>query len=1135
MPVGITKGASYHVETEMMTEARGYCTLCKSRCGAIYTIGSGAMVGVRPDPDHPTGTALCPKGRAAPELLHSPTRLTRPLRRTTPRADPDPGWKEIGWEEAMAEITDRLAELRDTTGPESVAFSVTSPSGTPMSDAIEWVERFIHLYGSPNICYSTEICNWHKDFAHAFTFGSALPAPDFADTDLTVLWGHNPAKTWLARSAALAEARARGARLAVIDPRRPAGATQADHWLRVRPGTDGALALGLADLVLRRHGGDQEFLRAWTNGPLLVREDDGRFLRADELAPGGVGYVVWDEHGRGPEPYDTARAAVAPRRFALRGTHRVRTRSGTVTCRPAFQHYLDAVAAWPLQRTSSVTGVDPDTLIAFADDLATAGSVSYGTWTGVGQHADATQTERAIATLYALTGCYDAPGGNVVLPQQPLAKVALPPAPEQAVKALGLDEHPLGPPASGWVTARALCRSIIDGDPYRVRALVSFGGNLLLSQPDPVRTAEALRRLEFGVHIDLFENPTARFADILLPANTPWEREGLRAGFEVSHRAQQRVQLRPRMLDPLGESRSDLDIVFDLANRLGLGDAFFGGDIQAAWNHQLEPLGLTVDELRAAPGGMDVPLPMRYRKYAETAPDGQVNGFATPTGRVELYSQRLLDHGYSPLPESAGPPTDPDLPLTLSCAKNGYFCHSQHRGLSSLRKRSPEPLVDIGEQAATDRDITDGDLVEITTRNAAVRMRARVDPGLHPDTVVAEYGWWQSAPDLALPGSDPLADGEQNYNLLIDDTSHDPISGSVPLRSTPCDVRRIPTGTWSGPREFVVESADDVTEDIRELVLRPADGNPLPEFRPGQHITLAEAGAPDTTRAYSLTGTARSDGLGTYRLAVRRIDGGAFSPIVHRGFTAGARVLMTAPSGLFALPVDHDQPVVLLAAGVGITPFLGYLETLASTGGSVPDVVLHYGNRNRRTHPFADRLRRLEKAIPRLTVIDHYSRPATEDVIGVHYSAFGRVTAEHIDEELIRRRARFYICGPQAMIDTVTAGLTARGVPKFDIFAERFQATARNVGIPADATATVRFVRSDRELTWTRADGTLLELGEKAGLTLPSGCRLGQCESCAVTVLNGEVAHLVAPADDLPASQVLTCQAMPVTDLVLDI
>ncbi|MGW5698948.1 molybdopterin-dependent oxidoreductase, partial [Streptomyces asiaticus] len=148
-----------------MTEKQGYCTLCRSRCGAVYTIEAGALRGVRPDPEHPTGAAMCPKGRAAPEIVHSPDRLTRPLRRTTPKSDPDPRWEPIGWEEALSETAEKLGRIKAQDGAEAVAFAVTSPSATALSDSIDWIERFIRLFGSPNTCYSTEVCNWHKDWA----------------------------------------------------------------------------------------------------------------------------------------------------------------------------------------------------------------------------------------------------------------------------------------------------------------------------------------------------------------------------------------------------------------------------------------------------------------------------------------------------------------------------------------------------------------------------------------------------------------------------------------------------------------------------------------------------------------------------------------------------------------------------------------------------------------------------------------------------------------------------------------------------------------------------------------------------------------------------------------------------------
>ncbi|KOG86754.1 hypothetical protein ADK38_29255, partial [Streptomyces varsoviensis] len=92
-------------------QVRGYCTLCRSRCGAVYTVRDGALLDVQPDPEHPTGAALCPKGRAAPEIVRSPRRLTRPLRRTTPKSDPDPRWRPVGWEEALAETAERLGRI----------------------------------------------------------------------------------------------------------------------------------------------------------------------------------------------------------------------------------------------------------------------------------------------------------------------------------------------------------------------------------------------------------------------------------------------------------------------------------------------------------------------------------------------------------------------------------------------------------------------------------------------------------------------------------------------------------------------------------------------------------------------------------------------------------------------------------------------------------------------------------------------------------------------------------------------------------------------------------------------------------------------------------------------------------------
>jgi anaerobic selenocysteine-containing dehydrogenase len=153
----------------------------------------------------------------------------------------------------------------------------------------------------------------------------------------------------------------------------------------------------------------------------------------------------------------------------------------------------------------------------------------------------------------------------------------------------------------GWVTSTDLYRAILDKQPYSVRGLVGFGANLLLSHADGGRGAEALSNLEFHVQTDLYLTPTAAYADIVLPIASGWEREGLRVGFGLDQTACEYVQLRPAIVPPRGEARSDIDVVFDLAVRLGLGNRFWSGDVEAAFTYHLAPSGITPAMLRDAP------------------------------------------------------------------------------------------------------------------------------------------------------------------------------------------------------------------------------------------------------------------------------------------------------------------------------------------------------------------------------------------------------------------------------------------------------------------------------------------------------------------------------------------------------
>jgi anaerobic selenocysteine-containing dehydrogenase len=785
----------------------GYCALCISRCGSIAVVENGRFVALEPDPSHPTGQALCAKGRAAPELVYHPARLLYPLKRTRPRGDPDPGWQRISWDEALDLTASKLRQLAEAHGPESVVFSYVSQSTSASADSTTWIERLMRAFGSPNLCQSMELCAWGRFLATRYTFGVGVPGnymPDLENAGCILFWGYNPNLARLAHATATAAALKRGARLIVVDPRRAGLAKKADLWLQVRPGTDGALALGIAHVMIERGWYDHAFVRDWTNGPLLVRSDNGRLLTGGNLSTAGSAqrYVAWNKAKGYPMLYDPAlgRYEGDNTELALFGEFAIDTLQGKVVCRPAFDLTAEVCRRNTPEKVEAICGVGCDQIESAARLLWEARPVAYYAWSGVEQQTNATQIARAIAQLYALTGSFDARGGNVLFPTVPTRDVAggeLMPA-EQRARTLGLPERPLGPARWQYVTSDEIYRAILEQQPYAVRGLVGFGANLLLAHADGRRGRKALAALDFYVHADLFMNPTAELADVVLPVASAFEREALKIGFEVSPEAQSLVQLRQRVVEPRGEARSDTEIVFDLACRLGLGAHFWDGDIEAAYRYQLGPSGVSLDALRENPSGVRVPLQTRYRKFAEQK-EGIPQGFATPTRKIELYSETLLEHGYSPLPEYEEPLMSPfsrpelveRYPLIFTCAKHTLFCESQHRALPSLRRRALDPEVELHPATAAERGIRPGDWVSIETPEGSVRARARLNNSLEPRVVCGQHGWWQACPEIDAPGYDPFSPEGANLNLIIGNVAIDPISGSVPHRAYLCQIHRV--------------------------------------------------------------------------------------------------------------------------------------------------------------------------------------------------------------------------------------------------------------------------------------------------------------------------------------------------------
>ncbi|MBW1997115.1 MAG: molybdopterin-dependent oxidoreductase [Deltaproteobacteria bacterium] len=683
------------------------CGLCHGGCGVLVFTEGSKVVRVEGDPESPVNKGrLCPKGAASLKYLYHPDRLKVPLKNTGKRGEGK--WREISWNEALDLVANGLLEVRERYGTESIAMVHGYAKGLQDS----FLARLANALGTPNVATMGQVCHVPRLEASKTTFGF-FPLHDFEGLPKCILvWGFNPENTAFHVYNRILEAREKGSKLVVVDPRRTKLAREADLWIRVRPGSDLALALGMLNIIVTENLFDQDFVERWTIG------------------------------------FDTLK---------------------------------DHVQEYAPEKVERLTWVPKETIVRAAQLYATSRPACIAWGNALDHNVNSFQAGRALSILMAVTGNLEIPGGEIRPPDLPVIKRRSPKLEAweslpRSVMERRVDSENTLLPSFRYVLPQNLVKAILHGVPYPIRAAYVQGCNPLLTYSNSQDTLHAFKRLDFLAVAELFVTPTARLADILLPVASYLEYDSI-----VSTPASFALQVQQKVTR-IGECRSDYEILKGLADRLGLEDYFWANE-EMCLDALLEPAGMSFRELKKK--GITQGK-KRYRVYEE-------DNFSTPSGKVELYSSRLKEWGFDPLPEYLELPETPfsepgissEYPFLLTSWKVYPFQHSGGRQIDTLRKVHPEPLVHIHPEKAKELGIEEGDRVIIETKRGRIRQKAVFSDALDPRVVGVDYGWWfpEKGPD-SLYGWD-----ESNVNVLTENRPpFNPEIGSPNLRGISCKV-----------------------------------------------------------------------------------------------------------------------------------------------------------------------------------------------------------------------------------------------------------------------------------------------------------------------------------------------------------
>ena len=688
-------------------------TVCSSHCGGACLlkvhVKDGVITRIETDDGEEPQLRGCLRGRAYRQRVYDPDRLLYPMKRAGTRGEGK--FERISWDEALDKVAGELKRVRDTCGPASIVLAPMPGDHSTFSHGP--IDRLLSMAGGYTTVWG--ITSFQAGIiASLATYGmwfTSNTRDDLVNSRLVILWGWNPADTISGTNSCwyLAQAREAGARIISIDPRyTDTAAALADQWIPIRPGTDAAMLIAMAYVMIKEGLHDEKFLDTYTIG----------FDRFKE-------YVLGTEDGVPKTP------------------------------------------GW----AENITGVPSTAIERLAREYATIKPAAMIAGIAPGRTAYGEQFHRAASTLAAMTGNIGIHGGDAAGRSWESIVVGGFPYPEMLMPGLEQVPNPVEAdfPVRGWgpaydavlgtkprvhfvKLADAILRGKAGGYHADYKLLYVAHCNYLNQFPNSNKVRKALESLEFIVVEEQLMTPTAKFADIILPVCTFMERNSNTVGHGSAF-----VGSQNKVIEPLGESKTILQISIELAERMGI-VGFVDKTEEELLQQQAARFGVPDYAKFKAEGIYKYPLPEPYVAFKAQIEDPANNPFFTPSGKIEIYSQQWAgenDPKLPPIPkyietwESRNDPLTKKYPLQLITTHFKRRTLSQFENLPWLRELQRQ-AIQMNHEDARVRNLNDGDMVRVFNDRGETVIPVTVTERIMPGVIDMPHGAWYDPDDSGV-------------------------------------------------------------------------------------------------------------------------------------------------------------------------------------------------------------------------------------------------------------------------------------------------------------------------------------------------------------------------------------------------